>query len=41
MLKPFDTIPITTSLAPIPVFWRYARSACTGWMSPAQVSLSV
>src|SRR6185312_1538441 len=41
MLKPFDTIPITTSLAPIAILWRYARSAWTGWMSPAQVSLSV
>ena len=41
MLNPFDTMPITTSFAPMPVFWRYARSAWTGWTSPAQVSLSV
>ena len=30
MLNSFDTIPITTSFAPIPIFWRYARRAWTG-----------
>src|SRR5438552_1777172 len=41
IVNPFDAIPITTSFAPIPIFWRYAASAWVGWMSPAQVSLSV
>jgi len=34
MENSFDTMPTTTSLAAMPVFWRYVRSACTGWMPP-------
>ena len=41
IVNPLDTMPITTSFAPIPMIWRYAARACDGWMPPAQVSLSV
>jgi hypothetical protein len=36
-----DTSPTTTSLAAMPVRSRHCRSACTGWIAPADVSLSV
>jgi hypothetical protein len=39
--NPFETMPQTISLAGMPMRSRYCRRACDGWMSPAQVSLSV
>ena len=39
--NPFETMPTTTRRASMPDARRYSRSACAGWMSPAQVSESV
>ena len=34
MVRQFDVIPTTMSLASIPVAWRYSSSAACGWILP-------
>ena len=41
IVKQFDVIPTTMSLASIPVAARYCSRAACGWILPANVSLSV
>ena len=41
MVRQFDVIPTTMSLALIPVALRYSSSAACGWIVPIYVSLSV
>ena len=41
MVRQFDVIPTTMSLASIPVAARYCSKAACGWILPMYVSLSV
>ena len=41
IVRQFDVIPTTMSLALIPVAARYCSSATCGWILPMKVSLSV
>ena len=40
-MKPVEVMPTTINLALMPVACLYFASACTGWILPAHVSLSV
>ena len=41
IVRQFDVIPTTMSLASIPITLRYSSSAACGWIVPIYVSLSV